>query len=65
MDSAYGLEVQFAMKANSNAAILKILKQQGAKIDASSYGEILRAVNAGYTPHDITYTTQEIVEEGK
>lgn len=62
MESAYGLEIQYAMKANSNAAILKIFKDLGAKIDASSLNEARRALLAGFKHEDITYTTQEIVE---
>jgi diaminopimelate decarboxylase len=36
MESAYGIEISYAMKANSNAAILRIFRDLGAKIDASS-----------------------------
>jgi diaminopimelate decarboxylase len=62
MESAYGLEIRYAMKANSSAAVLKILKLKGAKIDASSLNEALRAQKVGYALSDITYTTQEITE---
>jgi diaminopimelate decarboxylase len=62
MESAYGLEIQYAMKANPNAAILKLLKNLGAKIDSSSLNEAIRAQKAGFPLHDITYTTQEITE---
>lgn len=62
MDSAYGLEVKYAMKANSNATILRIFKELGAKIDASSLNEARRAFLAGFKYSDITYTTQEIVD---
>lgn len=58
MDSAYGIEVKYAMKANSNRTILKIIKDLGGKIDASSLNEAKRAIMAGFKPGDITYTTQ-------
>lgn len=58
MESAFGLEIQYAMKANPNAAILKLLKRLGAKIDASSLNEAIRAQKAGFPLQDITYTTQ-------
>ena len=62
MDSAYGLEIRYAMKANSNTTILKLLKRLGAKIDASSLNEAIRAQLAGFSLEDITYTTQEVTE---
>lgn len=62
MDSAYGIEVKYAMKANSNRTILKIIKEVGGKIDASSFNEAKRAIMAGFKPCHITYTTQEIME---
>lgn len=62
MESAYGLEIQYAMKANPNGAILRILRRLGAKIDSSSLNEAIRAQKAGFPLTDITYTTQEITE---
>jgi diaminopimelate decarboxylase len=41
--------VRYAQKANSNLAILTILKNQGIKVDAVSAGEVLRAFKVGYT----------------
>ncbi|MBQ9875306.1 MAG: diaminopimelate decarboxylase [Thermoguttaceae bacterium] len=48
--------VRFAQKACPNLAILKLLKELGAKVDAVSAGEILRALAVGYEPKDIAYT---------
>ena len=57
--SAYGLTVRYAMKANSNKSILKIVSAQGLKIDASSMNEVRRAAAAGISYKDIILTTQE------
>ncbi|MFK4704130.1 diaminopimelate decarboxylase [Roseateles asaccharophilus] len=40
--------VRFAQKACSNTHILRVLREQGVKVDAVSRGEILRALAAGY-----------------
>lgn len=56
--NAFGIEVSYAMKALANQSVLKILKNLGAKIDASSFNEAKRAIAAGFKPADITYTTQ-------
>ena len=42
--------VRFAQKACSNIHILKLMREQGVKVDAVSRGEILRALAAGFTP---------------
>lgn len=43
-----GLEVRYAMKANSAAAILRVVREHGFWIDAVSGNEVLRAVRAGF-----------------
>ncbi|MBV8123093.1 MAG: diaminopimelate decarboxylase, partial [Paucibacter sp.] len=40
--------VRFAQKACSNTHILRLMREQGVKVDAVSRGEILRALAAGY-----------------
>lgn len=40
--------IRFAQKACSNTHILKLMREQGVKVDAVSRGEILRALAAGY-----------------
>ena len=40
--------VRFAQKACSNTHILKLMREQGVKVDAVSRGEILRALAAGF-----------------
>lgn len=52
--------VRFAQKACSNIHILKLMREQGVKVDAVSRGEILRALAAGYQaggePSEIVFT---------
>lgn len=42
--------VRYAQKACSNLAILDLVRRRGALVDAVSYGELRRALAAGYTP---------------
>jgi diaminopimelate decarboxylase len=48
--------IRYAQKANSNLAILALMRRHGIVIDAISAGEIHRALKAGYRPADIVYT---------
>ncbi len=50
------VKIYYAMKANSNLAILKILESEGANIDAVSPGEVFIALTSGYTPERILFT---------
>ncbi len=62
MPNAYGLRVRYAMKANSNRSLLRIIAGQGLGIDASSLNEARRATMAGIAPGRIALTTQEVPE---
>ena len=42
--------IRFAQKACSNIHILRLMREQGVKVDAVSRGEILRALAAGQNP---------------
>ncbi|MCY1491700.1 Diaminopimelate decarboxylase [compost metagenome] len=52
--------IRFAQKACSNLHILRLMREQGVKVDAVSQGELLRALAAGYSCRenaaDIVYT---------
>src|SRR5258708_30965588 len=48
--------VCYAMKANSNQAVLKTLAKLGAGADAVSEGELKRALAAGIPPHTIMFS---------
>lgn len=50
------------MKANSNANILRIFKNMGIGIDASSEYEAYRAIAAGVASEDIQISGQELSE---
>ncbi len=56
----------YAMKANSNREILKIINGLGGGVDITSGGELYRALNAGIKPEKIVYagvgkSEQEII----
>ena len=46
----------FAVKANSNLAVLRILRDLGAGADIVSGGELLRALAAGFSPDRIVFS---------
>ncbi len=59
--------VAFAIKANPNIAVLKVLARQGFGADVVSGGEVKRAIAAGMPPGDIVYsgvgkTREELAE---
>ena len=62
MPNAYGLTVRYAMKANSNRTLLKLITGAGLHLDASSLNEVLRAHLAGIPYESIMLTTQEVVD---
>src|SRR5207253_9419727 len=45
----------YAVKANSNRAILKLLAEAGAGFDIVSGGELFRVINAGADPKKCTF----------
>lgn len=56
--------IRFAQKACSNIHILRLMREQGVKVDSVSQGEIERALAAGYNPlenkDDIVFTADMI-----
>ncbi|UVM53296.1 MULTISPECIES: diaminopimelate decarboxylase [unclassified Pseudomonas] len=51
IDQLQGFDViRYAQKACSNLHILRLIREQGVRIDAVSLGEIERALLAGYSP---------------
>ena len=48
--------VFYSAKANTNLSVLRILKSEGAGIDAVSQGEVFLAFEAGLLPDNILYT---------
>lgn len=59
----YPMKILYAMKANYNLGILKLLKDLGASIDTVSPGEVLLALKAGFSPEQIMFTANNIPAE--
>src|SRR3989344_1104748 len=57
------LKIHYAVKANSNLAILRLLKKEGANVECVSQGAVLLALKAGFKPHQIIYTCNGAEEE--
>lgn len=60
MPNLYGLTARYAVKANPNLSILKIIDATGMHFDASSEYEIIRLKNAGISTKKIQFTGQEM-----
>jgi diaminopimelate decarboxylase len=59
--------LHYSVKANSNLALLALLRELGAGVDIVSGGELFRALRAGYAGQDVVFsgvgkTEQEIRE---
>ncbi len=54
--SGFSHQIHYAMKANENPEILKIIKNLGGGIDAVSPNEIRRALAVGFTKEEIVFT---------
>jgi len=59
--------VHYSVKANSNVALLALLRELGTGVDIVSGGELFRALHAGFAGADIVFsgvgkTTAELVE---
>ncbi len=52
--------IRYAIKANSNPAILSIIEQLGSGADASSYHEIMLALNSGMSERKISFTPNNV-----
>lgn len=50
------IRIYYSAKANTNLSILRILKREGAYIDAVSPGEVFLALKAGFPPEKILFT---------
>ena len=48
-------KIHYALKANSNLSILKLIKRAGLGADIVSAGELSFALKAGFPPQDITF----------
>ncbi len=55
--------VNYSPKANSNLELLKIIREEGLRVDAMSPGEIFVNLKAGYKPHEIFYISNNVCKE--
>ena len=58
-DDAFGdypHRIHYAVKANGNLAILKLLRQMGSGFDIVSGGELERVLKAGGRPDDMVFS---------
>jgi len=56
------LEIHYALKANYNPALLKLLRDAGAGIDAVSPGEVHLALALGFPKSSIIYTANNMTD---
>ncbi len=54
--SEVDMRIKYACKANTNLAILRLMRSLGVEIDVVSVGEMRMALLAGYAPEQITFT---------
>ncbi|WDE97921.1 diaminopimelate decarboxylase [Lentisphaera profundi] len=59
----FGLTARYAIKANPNTAILKVIENTGFHFDASSEYEVIRCLKAGISADKIQLTSQEMSSE--
>ncbi len=57
------LKIHYAMKANYNFALLKLLNEAGASLDTVSPAEIMLALKAGFSKDRIIYTANNMTED--
>jgi len=55
--------IRFAQKACSNIHILRLMREQGVKVDSVSLGEIERALAAGYDASEDIVFTADMIDE--
>src|SRR2546428_2398964 len=55
---AFGFTLRYAMKANPSHAVLRLFRDLGLHIDASSDPDVERALGAGFAPERIQLTSQ-------
>jgi diaminopimelate decarboxylase len=55
--------IYYSAKANTNIAVLKILADEGAYLDAVSPGEVFLALKAGFPPEKILFTGTSVRDD--
>lgn len=57
------LRLLYAMKANSNPAVLRVIHSEGIGIDAVSPGELLLALQLGFAPGQVLFSANNMTDE--
>ncbi|MEM3816355.1 MAG: diaminopimelate decarboxylase [Candidatus Bathyarchaeia archaeon] len=57
------VRIYYSAKANTSLAVLKILKSEGAYLDAVSPGEVFLALKAGFEPEKILFTGTSVRDD--
>lgn len=57
------VNIYFSAKSNTNISILRILKDEGARVDTVSVGEIYLAKKAGFDPGEILFTGMNLRDD--
>lgn len=52
----YGIDVHYAVKANSNLTLLSLIAEQGLGVDLVSAGELMRVSRAGVSPDRMVFS---------
>ena len=60
LSSHPGFRVNYAIKANTNLELLRIIRQEGCVADAMSPGELHLNLLAGFSPENITYVCNNV-----
>lgn len=60
LSSHPGFHVNYSAKANTNPALLSIIREEGCVVDAMSPGEIFLNMRAGYTADEILYVCNNV-----
>lgn len=55
--------INYSVKANANLSLLKIIREEGLKVDALSPGEIYIEELAGFKPDDILFISNNVSKE--
>jgi len=60
LSSHPGFRVNYSAKANTNPALLAIVREEGCLVDAMSPGELFLNRRAGFTPDEILYVCNNV-----
>ncbi len=53
-------QVNYSVKANCNLSLIKIAREEGLRADATSEGEAVAVLKAGFTPEEIFYVVNNV-----